>query len=307
VSEEHDDEYLWSKRGAPDPEIARLERLLARFAYRDPKKNAARRRAPLLALAAAALIAIALGAAWWLKRAHSTESGGYQVDGVAGVERLSAGDELAASSDARVVIGSLGDVRVDAGSRLRVDDDGERAHRLFLEHGKIHARILAKPRAFQVGTPAGLSVDLGCYYDLEVDPAGVTTLAVRTGRVAFETAGRKVLVPAGATCRSLPGRGPDTPVFDDASPSFVAAVRAVEFDADPDPGDVDRALELPRREDSLSLAHLLDAPSRELRARVFDRLADLYPLPEGVTREGVLGGDLAMRAAWRETMESDWR
>lgn len=297
MSDEPDD-YLWSRSGAPDPEIARLEALLGRFAARKPRKF------PWRALvAAAASVLIAFGV--WFAFARGDD--GYELRGADGVRRLGPGDEFVATDDAELDLGRLGEVRVARGAKLRVVERSDELAKLFLERGTLSASVIARPRHFQIGTPAGLSVDLGCEYDLSVDDTGVTTLSVRTGRVAFETDGRKVLVPRGASCRAVPGRGPDTPIFDGAAADFVAAVRAVEFALQPEAAAIARLVELDRREDSLSLYHLLDAPSRELRERVFDRLATIYPLPNGVLREAVVAGSEPARLAWRVEFESDWR
>ncbi len=306
-AEGFDEEYLWSGRGAPDAETLRLERLLGTQRYRPPRRVL--RSAPArVALAAAAALLVAWGAtlAW---RAGATA---YAVEGLAGVARVQPGDELVtdAATEAWLEVADLGGVTVRPGSRLRVDrgrgGEGGR-HRFYLERGSIRAEILAQPRVFQVGTPAGLTVDLGCEYDLDVDDAGVAYLAVRTGRVAFETAGRKVLVPARAVCTAHPERGPDTPVFTDAEPEFVAALRAVERDPRPRPADVEALIAAARREDSLSLWHLLDAPSQELRSAVHAKLAQLAPAPAEASDEALRAGDPALREAWRRALESDWR
>lgn len=300
-----DEDYLWDGSGRPDAETARLERLLGTQRYRDESTRLPARRVPRLALAAAAVVLVAWSATFLWRAGRD----GYAVDGLAGVARVVAGDELVTDvrTEAWLEVADLGGVTVRPGSRLRVDDREDDAHRFYLERGSIHARILARPRLFQVGTPAGLTVDLGCEYDLEVGDGGVVHLAVQTGRVAFETAGRKVLVPARAGCRADPGRGPDTPCFFDADPEFVRALRAVEFDPAPDPASVRRLIETARREDSLSLWHLLDAPSPALREAVQAKLALLAPAPPEATRERLLAGDEALREAWRRELESDWR
>ena len=61
---------------------------------------------------------------------------------------------------------------------------------------------------------------------------------------------------------------------------------------------LDRALADARERDALSLWHLLARLEPEGRGRVFDRLAQLVPPPEGVTRDGVVAGDRAMRDLW---------
>jgi hypothetical protein len=211
-----------------------------------------------------------------------------------------------AQAAAVVRVAELGQVTFQPGSRVRVVDCGERAHRMDMEEGRLHAFIDAEPRVFQVGTPAGLTVDLGCEYELTVDESGTARLHVLMGRVAFETGGRKVVVPAKASCETPKGGVPSTPVQDDAEPEFVRAVRAIELAPAPDPADVERVLATDRREDSLTLVHLFDAPATVVREGAYDVLSRWYPPPPGVTREGTLAGDEAMNAAWRENCRADW-
>ena len=71
--------------------------------------------------------------------------------------------------------------------------------------------------------------------------------------------------------------------------STPAALRRSERDA------LDRALASARARDALSLWHLLARVEPDERGRVFDRLAELVPPPDGVTRDGVAAGDRAMR------------
>ena len=65
---------------------------------------------------------------------------------------------------------------------------------------------------------------------------------------------------------------------------------------------LDVVLEQARREDGLTLWHLIDRVDPTLAPQVVDRLAALVPMPEGVTRDGVLAGDRNMRDAWWEAL-----
>jgi hypothetical protein len=200
-------------------------------------------------------------------------------------------------------------VRLSPDSRLRVDDAGSEAHRLYLARGAVHARIYARPRLFQIGTPAGLTVDLGCEYDLAVDEQGVARVSVTDGQISFELGGREVYVPEGASCVSTPDRGPHAPLFDDAAEDFKAAVAAVEFADEPDPMMLKHIADIDRKEDGLTLWHLFTSPASapELKQVAFERLSDLFPKPVGATDEGLLAGDEEMRAAWVERMKWKWR
>jgi len=323
VSERRDD-YLWDKSGAPDAEVERLERLLGCYAHRpgeaplpgesmsagESAPTAARpafRRRPALALGAIAAGLLAIVSGVLLLKAGT--AGGYEVRGVADRAWVRAGEELVAAERATVVIGTLGEVEVEPDSRLRVERIEDDVHRLFLARGRVHATIDAEPRVFQIGTPAGDTIDLGCEYDLIVDEDGTARITVTTGQVSFELDGREVYVPAGASCESTPDGGPRAPFFDGADPAFRTAVSAVELATAPDPADIARAVRLDSREDGLTVWHLFtsETASPELRRAAYESLTSLFPKPMGVTDEGVLAGDEQMRAAWFERMTWSWR
>jgi hypothetical protein len=271
------------------------------------------RRAALAAAAALLLSASALLALLGRGSGSRDERPGYAVSGLDGVARLAVGSwlETGAGERARLEIadtaGRLGTVVLDPGARLRLDERSPERHRLFLERGGIAATILATPGVFQVDTPAGLSVDLGCVYRLEVEGA-LTRVAVSTGMVAFESHGRRVLVPAGARCRALAGRGPGVPVWAEAE-ALLERLEALEGAHDPPESEVRATLDLlaersGREGSSLSLWHLLAAASEPVRAAAFDRLAGLVPPParKGGRAALVAGRDPELRDAWLQSM-----
>lgn len=326
------EKYLWDKSGEPDGEIQHLEQLLGRLSLESrpdrelelgtqlqvelaglqaaqPEAHSSRPfllrplGLSLVSMAAAACVLLVFGN-WFADRLD----GRYRVTGADDTWLVGVGDSVESSSKRLTMqIADLGEVDLEPASRVRVEDIGGEAHKLYLEEGVIQARIYAEPRLFQVDTPAGLTVDLGCVYRLAVDEAGVSHLRVDSGQVAFEFDGREVYVPAGAACSSLPGRGPGAPVFDWIDPAFKAAVERVEFAQDPDPEDLAVVLAADDREYALTLWHLLDAPSEELRKGAFELLSKFFPKPPGATDAGLLGADPQMRAAWREEMEPHWR
>jgi hypothetical protein len=61
-----------------------------------------------------------------------------------------------------------------------------------------------------------------------------------------------------------------------------------------------------RPKDTLTLWHLLTRVEGEDRARVYDKMATLFPPPAGVTREGVLALNQQMLDSWRDAMETTW-
>ena len=221
--------------------------------------------------------------------------------------RLGVGEwlETDATSRAEINVANIGRVEIEPNSRVRLVDTSSTEHRLAMERGQLHATISAPPRLFIVETPSAVAVDLGCSYTLEVDKAGRSILHVTTGWVALELKGRESIVPAGAVCVTEPGKGPGTPYFDDATPAFQEALKKLDFQNGGSKA-LSIVLQEAREYDTLTLWHLLSRVSGADRARVYDRMSELIPPPQGVTREGVMKLDKGMLDLWKKGLEWAW-
>jgi len=233
-----------------------------------------------------------------------------------GTERISNNGELAVgewletdgNSRAQIAVSSIGSVDIDENTRVRLLETQPTEHRLELARGKMSAHIWAPPRLFFVNTPSAVAADLGCAYTLEVDDQGSSLLRVTSGWVALELENRESIVPAGAACETRPSLGPGTPYFEDSAGGFKDALKQVDFDPDAAARSLalKAMLDEARPRDTLTLWHLLTRVEGEDRARVYDKMAALFPPPAGVTREGVLALNQQMLDAWRDAMETTW-
>jgi hypothetical protein len=246
--------------------------------------------------------------AWRVKRLDGTP--------IVGTEKISNNGELAVgewletdgNSRAQIDVSSIGSVDIDENTRVRLLETHPTEHRLELARGKMSARIWAPPRLFFVNTPSAVAADLGCAYTLEVDDQGSSLLRVTSGWVALELANRESIVPAGAACETRPSVGPGTPYFEDASSGFRQSLKTIDFDPDTAArrAALNAMLDQARPRDTLTLWHLLTRVEGEDRARVYDKMAVLFPPPAGVTREGILTLNQQMLDAWRDAMETTW-
>ncbi|HEY8232774.1 MAG: hypothetical protein ACHP85_15380 [Burkholderiales bacterium] len=310
-------DYLWDKTGEPDAEIQALEERLRPLGRLPPPPQWSGRRGRRwrwLGLATAAALALALGASLLRTRPATRPGHGWELAWLEGAswsdarvvraETLAEGEWIETrEARARLAVGREGDeigqVRLEPGTRIGLVDPGDRRHRLSLARGVIHATIWAPPGDFVVDTPSAVAVDMGCRYTLEVDEAGAGLLRVESGWVGFEHRGLQSLVPQGALCATRKGVGPGTPFFESASPAFARALEAIDFGPRGSSGEaLQRVLAESSARDALSLWHLLARTSGEERGRVYDRLDALLPAPSGVTRDGVLRGERAMRERW---------
>ncbi|MCL5287597.1 MAG: hypothetical protein M1453_06335 [Acidobacteria bacterium] len=326
------DNYLWDKSGKPDPEVERLENLLGtlredlpapafeppvhRFPLRwwQPLPRFAAIAATLLLVVSATLLLRFEQRAFWVVT---------RVEGAPRVAsrpisdhgRLRLGEWLVTDSASRAVIdvGLIGEVEVKPDSRVQLLSANASDHRLALQQGAIFARIWAPPRLFSVQTPSANAIDMGCVYRLEVDAAGASLLHVETGLVTLERNGRESLVPAGAICLTRPGAGPGTPYYEDAPEKLKQTLAQLDSllgapqgndqgSMNVRAGALDTVLAESRKRDALTLWHLLTRVAPEEKNRIYDRMAQLVPPPAGVTREGILSGNVAMRDAWADQL-----
>jgi ferric-dicitrate binding protein FerR (iron transport regulator) len=313
------DDYLWDRSGEPDPEVQRLETLLARYRSavaersldfaRDDIKTHRSLRTFARPLAAAAILAlVAVGIAYALRFHWSSGSpwaitrvtGSAQLDGavVRPHDRLGVGDALRTGAGAQVTvrIARVGEVDIGPGSELKLLATGRGRHRVSLERGSIHARLYAPPFTFGVRTPAGMATDVGCAFRLEYD-RGQGVLQVLSGWVDFDG---ETLIPAGAVAELREGRGSGSPYYADASDTFRTALRDFDFGAGRSalPAVVANA----RARDALTLLHLLEKTEASDRALIYDRLSALAPPPPDVTREAVLRRDAEALRTWRKSL-----
>ncbi len=306
MNEERDDTeeaYLWDRSGRPDPSVRRLEALLGRYAWRgawrDARSSHARARGSRRVFARVVLAAgvvLACAVIWRVFAREGARAGGYAVQGHPRTAWIGEGEWMeTGAASALLEIADLGTVDVGEHARLLVERSGRELHRLFLERGRISAVISADPEVFQVETPAGLSIDLGCFYELDVAADGSTSILVRTGAVSFDGNGRRVIVPSDAMARATREWGPSSPVYRDSSDELLARVERVEFAAEPALAEVQAVLaELT----SLTLWHLLQARSLVVREQAYERLVEEAGAPAGIDRAKVLAGDRAEREVW---------
>lgn len=270
-----------------------------------------------LGAAAAVVLLVVVGAREWRTRGIAGDAGwnvttlqGAPMVGTRGVAdtgTLHPGEwlETDASSRARVDVARIGHVTVGPASAIRLKGSSETEHRIELARGEVSAFIWAPPRLFFVETPSGVAEDLGCQYHLTIDDAGNGTLEVTLGFVSFERDGREVLVPAGARCELRANVGPGTPHEVNAGTELVAALARMDFDA-ASTDAIEAVLSAATEDDVVTLWNLIPRVEGADRERVVDMLASFEPLPEKVTREGVLALDARMLERWWEKLYPNW-
>jgi hypothetical protein len=325
-TEDEEHGYLWDGSGEPDPEVVRLETLLGGLRHRGVLPALPARRPVGLrtgtwivaALATAAVVILlvngarhfvgSLGRTWNVQ----TIAGTPIVDGAKAATQMEAARlrtggwvETDAVSRARIAVGDIGRVDVEPNTRVQMVEASGREHRMSLARGMIHARIWAPPKLFFVNTPGATAIDLGCEYTLQVDDGGGGQIRVTLGWVSFEGNGRASYIPEGAVGATRPGAGPGTPYYDDAPSGYGEALEVIDFESASDPRRADAfnlVISSARRQDALTLWHLLTRGTLAERGQVYDRLSTLVPPPARATRDAILQGDRQALDQWWDSL-----
>jgi ferric-dicitrate binding protein FerR (iron transport regulator) len=281
------DDYLWNGTGEPDPEIVKLETLLARYRYAGRKRRPRNSRLAIFSVAAAVFIAAAV--------AFMMRPAAWSVWQIAG-KRIAVGQtvETGAQNGAKIEAEEIGEVQLDPNSRLQILQSKGENQQFALRRGTMHALIWAPPSRFVVDTPSAKTIDLGCAYTLTVLTDNTGLLTVQTGWVAFQAGKRESFIPAGAACRTRPRLGPGLPYFEDSSAAFRDAVS--NFDKTGAQEELRTIVRDARKDDALTLWHLIVRTSGSDRNLVVQRFAALIP---GADIPGLLAGNSgAIDQAW---------
>jgi FecR-like protein len=311
---------LYDKTG-DDPEIAALEAVLGDYAHRAPLRELPPRRTHRrLALTAAVIGAAALAVFAVIligRRSVDCQTSGaglaFAVDGgpaqcagrpaARGTLPVGAWLETAGAAVADVRVADIGHLTVFGDSRVRLVGTGAGGHRLELARGRVAARVTAPPRLFVVDTPTASAVDLGCAYELAVEPDGRTRLRVTLGAVSLEARGLAAYAPMDTEVLAVPGRGPGTPVALSASAALHDAV--ARFD-DGGRAAVPAIVASAGPGDTATLWNLLARTTGDDRAAVFARLDALSPLPADISADAIRAGDPDAIARWRDALVDRW-
>jgi len=196
-------------------------------------------------------------------------------------------------SSARLQVGIIGEVHVRPKSRVKIVETSPTEYRISLDKGKIEAAIWAPPKLFFVETASATPVDLGCMYTLEVKEDGSGLLKVASGLVALQLGEVESLIPSYAMCKTKKSYGPGTPYFDDATEDFKNALEKFDFSENKSDA-IEIILRESRKEDLLSLWHILSKVKGTEREKTFNRISEFVNIPDGITSEGIMNGNKEM-------------
>jgi len=211
--------------------------------------------------------------------------------------------DLSGQQRALLQVAGIGRVQLEPGSRLRLLETSSGQHRVELQQGRMKARIWAPPGHFGVVGGGALLLDLGCEFELDIDPDRNGRLAVLSGWVQLERGGHEILVPQGYRL-DFDAQHLQTPVRVSANPDLRRALlrldQALRIGTQVD-ASADTAAALAEHADVYSLLSLLTRHPELARTQLYPRLSEALDRPL----------DARERAAWAagdsETINRAWQ
>ncbi|GAB4316850.1 MAG: hypothetical protein Kow0074_05090 [Candidatus Zixiibacteriota bacterium] len=306
------DDYLWDRKGSPDPDVQALERLLGEFGYR-PEPRAMWRRPTMwvvIPVAAAAILVLS----FILQRGHdesvrpqwtaSVTVGSPALDNtpITSDRVVSDGQWLVTdgTSRMRIDLGGNGEVFLEPGSRLQIVSTEPGQQRMILVVGMVHVALWS-PDDVAIETPSAIAVERDGEFVLAVNNDDHVCLSVNVGRVTMRDGMQESIVPAGAVCEAYPETGPGTPFCESAPDRFRLALERYDLSKH-NGAQLEAVLSEAGTCDLVPLWHLLQRVDTEQRGRIFDYMARLQPPPASVTRAGIIRLEPEMLDYWWDTI-----
>jgi RNA polymerase sigma-70 factor (ECF subfamily) len=237
-------------------------------------------------------------------------SGGWQIISMTGQPKLnnndmsknddwSADDVIQTDENSSITfaIPKIGRLLIDPLTNIsRTKND-----QLKLETGQIKKFEGDATDVLTVITPLAKFTELykGSAFRLSVAADEVSKLIVESGWIVVSVKEFDSYVPKNFGCLVMRGKYA-MPYPLDTAPQLISLLENFSGVTDPTIGTV---LSLATKKESLTLWHLLQLVSSENRFLVFDKLNELIPAPNGVTKAGIQGLNKDMLLNWRQEIE----
>jgi hypothetical protein len=289
--------YLWDPTAAADPEVAALERILApcsaasRLGVTPPRRLMQRQKSLwfMAAAGSAALVATIVWAGLQYRLTWDTGAAWAMTihrNGALTAESLEVGEQVTTTGQEtlKIDVARIGVMTIGPNSSVRLQETRAGRHRVVLDYGRLRAKVWAPPAQFAVLSGETRFTDMGCEFELTIDPAGAGEMEVHSGWVNYAGASAGVGVIEGHMV-NFDAERISTPYRRGATPEFRETLAQLDMRlaAGGEPAELqalaDRLASLAADADYFTLLRLLAAHPQLARGRIYDRLAAAFATP----------------------------
>lgn len=221
-------------------------------------------------------------------------------DAVSQGDNFDQGTALITADNSTVTINikDIGNLEVDANTKIsRLSGNNQ----LRLEKGKITKSASNSKESVSVLTQLAeyREYSPNSSYILTIDEDYTSTLNVKSGQMTVDVNGFESYVPKGYYC-VVSRDHLAVPYNPNSNPELIQ--KLINFTGSTDP-QLSVIVTLASTDDALSLWHVLQMASTENRGIVYNRLFELVPHGQNITKEGVMKLDEKMLQSWLDEIQ----
>jgi RNA polymerase sigma-70 factor (ECF subfamily) len=205
------------------------------------------------------------------------------------------------SSSAIIDIENLGKIEIGPGSLLKRLEESNTAK---LVSGKLNISTSSTDEYLFIEIPSAVVEEyyLSTDYSISMDQPGIVVVEAASGWLKIVSGDKVSILPEGYSVKVITGVGLGIPVYNESSFSLSSLLEEYLF-AGRNIGVLTSILDVSEKTGAITLWNLLQRVIPGHRGLVYDKLNNLVPHPEGVSKEGVLDLKDDMLQLWLEEIE----
>ncbi len=218
--------------------------------------------------------------------------------------KLSQGQTFLTGNNSKAIINvpKVGRLEVDPNTLLQLIKAKDGSNTIMLKVGMIRI-VTAEDLPDLIVTIKKLNiVDYGGVYTINVDDNGSVDLKVESGDAVVNYNNVKTYVSGGYVCNILKGVKVGTPYREDAPEELKEEVKKFDNGSN-NATSIDKIIRYARQSDAFTLFDLIKKTALLERGKLFQAIANYFPPPESVTKNGIMELDKKMLLQWWEDIE----
>ncbi len=231
------------------------------------------------------------------------ENGEYQIDGeFSNQSELGYNNTLVTFDSTKIslIVPNAGKVEVGKYTMLQPTESKELSNIISLKSGSINVISEVDDPILKIKTPPAAVTSIEGNYRVTVDPELNVLVITSDGKANLQSAREQLNLVPNHSCKINSSGNIGIPYNNQADQKMVELLNKVSFDLER-PIDYTPILQSANHKDGISLLYLLmDASSKEDRITIFLKLNELFPVPPGITEDGILNLDQKMIEKWKE-------
>ncbi len=202
-----------------------------------------------------------------------------------------------------IAIPKLGKINLGPLSEIQLVNDKENESGISLYKGKVEVSTFTQNKHFSVETMNAKFTENLTNFSVEQKNTGITHIEVTSGLLLIQSSKEFFTLSAKYSCDIITKKSYNIPFRVDGNPQFISALK--ELDSGNNTSEIIAQIAANAKEsDAITLWHLLKRVSKNYRILIFNKLNEFFPIPQKVTKDGIIALDNKMLQIWQDDIIS---